>query len=351
MYSDTEIETAVASGAIDRATADRLRASIASQRHSAPADDEQFRLVTSFNDIFVTIAAALVIFACGTLLGGLIVAAVSWGLAEYFTRRKRMALPSIFLLLTYAGGLFHFLTELFTGAMSFRWDAPPAASAIIFFLGMAAAGSLTAAGVAAHWRRFHVPITIAAGASSVALVISSLFMLVLSLSGLSPRVSFEILPWFVFAIGLAMFAFAMRWDLTDPERVTRRSDVAFWLHLAASPLIVHPLFIQIGRIGIAGDGMEYLAAMLAILLYAGLGVLALVVDRRAVLVSALVYVVTAIAVIMRSGEGVAGSMAISGAVIGGLLLAMSVFWRDLRHILLRSLPERFRIRLPEASAT
>lgn len=350
MYSDGEIEMAVASGAIDRQTADRLRESIARQRHSSPADDEQFRLVTSFNDIFVTIAAALVIFASGTLVGGLGVALVSWGLAEYFTRRKRMALPSIFLLLTYSFGLFGFLTKLFLGALTFRWDAGPSpADGIAAFLGIAAAGCLTAVGVGLHWRRFHVPITIAAGATCVAIVVGSMFMLMLALAGTTGPRAMAILPWFAFLMGVAMFVFAMRWDLSDPERVTRRSDVAFWLHLAASPLLVHPLFLQIGRLGIEGGGMEYVAAVLAIALYAGLGVLALVVDRRAVLVSALVYVVTAIGVIVRSDGALAGNMAVSGAVIGGLLLAMSVFWRDLRRALVAHLPEGLRIRLPEAS--
>ncbi len=33
----------------------------------------------------------------------------------------------------------------------------------------------------------------------------------------------------------------MRFDMTDPERLTRRTDIAFWLHLLAAPLIVHSL--------------------------------------------------------------------------------------------------------------
>ena len=37
-----------------------------------------------------------------------------------------------------------------------------------------------------------------------------------------------------FAAGLAVIALAMRWDATDTLRQTRRSDVAFWLHLLAA---------------------------------------------------------------------------------------------------------------------
>ena len=36
----------------------------------------------------------------------LAVAVTSWGLAEYFTRQRRMALPSIVLLLAFVGGVF-----------------------------------------------------------------------------------------------------------------------------------------------------------------------------------------------------------------------------------------------------
>src|SRR3546814_17618094 len=45
--------------------------------------------------------------------GAALVAAVSWGLAEYFTRKRRMALPSILLLLTFVGGVFLAITGLF----------------------------------------------------------------------------------------------------------------------------------------------------------------------------------------------------------------------------------------------
>lgn len=83
-------------------------------------DEEQFPLLTGFNDIFVTIAAVILLVAVawiGQFVGpqierngpspvaGLFVAASAWGLAEYFTRERRMALPSI-VLLVFVGGVF-----------------------------------------------------------------------------------------------------------------------------------------------------------------------------------------------------------------------------------------------------
>ena len=42
-------------------------------------------------------------------------------------------------------------------------------------------------------------------------------------------------------IGLAIFATAMKFDMSDRNRVTQRTDIAFWLHLLAAPLIVHSI--------------------------------------------------------------------------------------------------------------
>ena len=65
MYSQQELDDAVASGVITAEAADALRAHIEGQRSTAIPDEEQFRLITGFNDIFVSIAAAILLFAVG----------------------------------------------------------------------------------------------------------------------------------------------------------------------------------------------------------------------------------------------------------------------------------------------
>ena len=125
------------------------------------------------------------------------------------------------------------------GGQEYFEDRPPIAPLLI--------GGLVAAGGAyAHWRRFVVPITVAAGvlALGLAAVISIAYLLDNDMDGGSVR-------WLVLLSGLGTFALAMWWDVSDPERVTRRSDVAFWLHLLAAPLIAHALFTGI-RDGDAG---------------------------------------------------------------------------------------------------
>ena len=65
MYSQQDIDDAVASGVMTAEAADALRAHIERQRSTVIPDEEQFRLITGFNDIFVSIAAAILLFAVG----------------------------------------------------------------------------------------------------------------------------------------------------------------------------------------------------------------------------------------------------------------------------------------------
>ena len=321
MYSESDIDAAVASGALTREAAEALRDAVA-RRHAAPAvDEEHFRLVTGFNDIFVTIAVVLLLVALGQLgsraapwLGGALVAAASWMLAEYFTARRRMALPSIVLLLSFvmsvAGTLVALLVQLHP-------DPAPRAGALF-----AAGIALVTAGAAwLHWRRFQVPITIAAGAVAAAGVVIALVLAAL------PDTQRAWLP-LVFVAGLALFAFAMRWDLSDRERRTRRADVAFWLHLAAAPMIAHPVFQMLG---VFGGTVSLLTAGAVIVLYLFFAFVALAVDRRALLVSGLAYVLYAMAVLIRSTGAIEVSAALTALVIGSALLSLSAFWQPMRR--------------------
>ena len=127
VYSNDDLNSAVAAGALSAEAADALRAHIAVQRQAPLQDEENFRLVTSFNDIFVTIGVIILLIAVGSIVAAAMpnetgasllntalsvgmpaaaIAATAWGLAEIFTRRRRMALPSIVLLLAFAGAAY-----------------------------------------------------------------------------------------------------------------------------------------------------------------------------------------------------------------------------------------------------
>src|SRR5437763_14328861 len=114
----------------------------------------------------------------------------------------------------------------------------------------------------------------------------------------------------------------MWWDSSDRARLTRRSDVAFWLHLLAAPMIVHPIFTLLGlNNGSASIG----EGVTVILLYVALGLTALAVDRRALLVSALAYVLWALAHLFKRFGAVALNIPLTALVVGSALQMLSAF--------------------------
>lgn len=323
MYSESDIDGAVAAGALSPQAAAALRAHVA-ETHAAPAvDEEHFRLLTGFNDIFVAIAIVLSLVALGWIggsiaaaVGALAIAAASWLLAEYFTRIRRMALPSILLLIAFVGAAAAVVPAAVVGGTH---DFVSARTGALVFAG----GSLIGVAAAAlHWWRFHVPITIAAGgAALVALVLALVTAAIPDLPG-----------WFMNLLvligGGALFAFAMRWDLSDRQRLTRRADIAFWLHLTAAPMIAHGLF---RLLGVFSGELEGWRALVAVALYVLFGIVALAVDRRALLVSSLVYVLFALGSLFRQAGAVELAAALTAFVIGASLLTLSAFWQPMRR--------------------
>ena len=139
----------------------------------------------------------------------------------------------------------------------------------------------------------------------------------------------------VLLLGVGVFLFAMRWDASDQARVTRRSDVAFWLHLLAAPMIVHPVFTLLGL----NDGNATIGeGLVVILLYVVLAIAALAIDRRALLVSALAYVLYALTELFKQIGAVELSVALTALVIGSALLLLSAFWHQARRLVVNRLP-------------
>jgi hypothetical protein len=353
MYSESELESAVAAGTLTKEAADALRNHVSGLRRTPLADEEQFRLITSFNDIFVAIAGILVLVGAGWLLGstwpplaGLGVAAAAWIMSEYFTRIKRMAFPSIIFVLAFVGGLYAFCTFWFLDGQEPTPIFGPSAGlgSRGFILSQIVSAALVVGASWLHWKRFMVPITIAIGVAAIA------------------RLMFAIITWaaypnigqwtllLVLAGGLAVFTYAMRWDMEDRERKTRKSDVAFWLHLAASPMIVHPIFVLMGISMGMNDQNAGLLAVLAIIIYALLAVVALIVDRRAILVSALAYVLAAAIYLAKQLGSTGMGFAYAIIIIGASLLMLSAFWQVMRRKIMPYLPESIRDKMPVFAA-
>ncbi|WP_267394947.1 MULTISPECIES: hypothetical protein [unclassified Sphingomonas] len=327
MYSESDIDGAVTAGVLSPQAAAAFRQHVAATQAAPAVDEEHFRLLTGFNDIFVSIAVVLLLLALGQIgssiarpLAGVLVAGAAWLLAEYFTTRRRMALPSILLLLAFVGGV---VSLPFTVATLADHSLSTAAGSLV------AAGAALLGVIAAyiHWRRFMVPITVAAGAvAAVGVAI-----------GLAHAAwpTIDRFTWPLLLIGgLIVFAVAMRWDMSDPQRQTRRADVAFWLHLAAAPMIAHPIF---QTLGVFGNDIGIATALVVLALYLLFAFIALAVDRRALLVSSLVYVLYAMYALFRSAGAIELSAAFTALVIGSALLSLSAFWHPMRKLVVGTL--------------
>ncbi|MGX7952158.1 hypothetical protein ACWPM1_06280 [Tsuneonella sp. HG249] len=349
MYSDEDLQSAVANGALSAEAADTLRAHVAARQDMPPGDEERFRFITGFNDIFVTIAAIMILVAMAGIgqvftpmvdgpppFSGVLIAGAAWTMAEFFTRKRRMALPSIVLLLAFVGGVMEALIGFLVMAFENQGDNERLAAALF-----AGAGLVTAGAAWLHWRRFMVPITVAAGAAAIAATIIALILAAIGPDSLRPETT--LMP-LVFVAGLAVFAFAMRWDMSDRQRQTRRSDVAFWLHLLAAPMIAHPLFHWLGVT--QGDDIGVSAVVGVLLVYIALGIVALAIDRRALLVSALAYVLAALTWLFDRFGAVELNVALTALVIGSALLTLSAFWTPIRRTVVGTLPGTLQQRLP-----
>lgn len=356
MYSQNELDDAVAAGALSAESAAALRNFIETQRSQPAVDEEQFRLITGFNDIFVSIAAVILLVAVGwigqsigTSAGTAIdvdgpsffapaaVAATSWALAMFFTAKRRMALPSILLLLAFVGAVF--MTSVFALVLGVGPDRLQDNEQLGGVLA-ALSGAVAAAAAWIHWKTFRVPITVAAGAASVAAIAIGLLVAAL---GQDLEAAKDVVLGFVLLLGLGVFTVAMRWDSSDPARLTRRSDVAFWLHLLAAPMIVHPVFTLLGL----NDGDATIGeGFVVILLYILIGLAALAIDRRALLVSALAYVLFALNAMFKEFGAIELNVALTALIIGSSLLLLSAFWHQAREAVVRPLPDGLKAKLP-----
>jgi hypothetical protein len=331
MYTDEDLYAAVKVGIFQEASVEQFRNYILESKGTMPADEENFKLISGFNDIFVAIASLLLLGSAGWLgsyiappLGFLISAGIAWFLSVYFVLKKKLALPGIIFLVAFVSCVAGCVYSL----LNYYGVDEKIIAATASGFGVLAAWL--------HWRKFKVPITVAAGAASF---VTCFILFLLSLF----EVLREHLMVFILLGGVAVFLLAMYWDSRDTERKTRKSDVAFWLHLLAAPLIVHPIF------NILEDFNENVSVeiiLVVITLYLLLGLVSVLVDRKALMVSALAYVVIALATLFESYGALSLSFSIAGTIIGALLLLLSSFWHKCRVKLLGFTPVSFKQYLP-----
>lgn len=298
------------------------------------ADREEVRFVRGFHDVFITIGLVILLagltFGLQVVLPAWAVAAVDavaiWVLAEIFTKRMRLALPSFFLSIV-------FLPAFFAAAFGMVVDHD------LSFLDMPdwieqhesmfvlPAILLVIVATVVFYLRFKVPVGLATITASVLFLLA--FLTEMAAPGLIAGHGVAVFLLF----GLITFGLAMYYDARDPRRETLDSDKAFWLHLLAAPLIVHSILAFVSKL--YGDG-SIAYSVTVISLFLALAVVALIVDRRALLVSAMSYLGFAIGYLIAeasvSGEA---AIAVTLLLLGGFILLIGSGWRILRRGLLR----------------
>ena len=370
MIEEDDLEAAVADGVLTQAQLDALRTFVGSRRLSAErADDERFRFMRGFNDFFfavgiVLFGAGIVFFAGADLIRNTLAAALIWALAEFLVRRMRLVLPGILLVSLFAFFVFR-LAQFNWAALSHFIGVPlrltpgfptrPNPMLDSFEPIAIAVKALAAAlGAALFYLRFRLPFALLVIAGCLVLFATMLFGPVLF-----PNTSAYSLILLV--CGLGVFAVAMRYDLSDRTRTTRLADCAFWLHLLAAPLIVHslirlllPASDTVASAGPFGLTMTTISAVIIFIIVALLTAVAILIDRRALLVSTLIYLGTAIGFALTSAirAGTDSNVSVFFAtlvILGATVLILGAGWRPLRRVFLRLVPAAFVNRLPPAT--
>jgi hypothetical protein len=174
------------------------------------------------------------------------------------------------------------------------------------------------------WGRFRVPFAmalIALGLFAVALIVAA------DQSGVPTELGDLFLlsangpfAWITLVVGLLVFAVAMAFDLSDPHRVTRRSAQGFWLHVVAAPALVNTIALSL----LTSDQGVLLALVLGCF-----ALIAIVIDRRSFLITAIGYIV-ALSTTVFDSEGTG----ISILALGVVLVILGAFWARIRAALL-----------------
>ncbi|MEM1105267.1 MAG: hypothetical protein AAGH87_02675 [Pseudomonadota bacterium] len=350
MFDRADLQSAVREGVIDEAAAARLEAHIAERRGAdAARDGESLRFLANFNDIFISIGIVLLLSgllalcgrfltsgdampSAGAFLGAFLPAiAAAWLLSEYFCARRRLLLPSI-VLCTAVCVLVGVLGSALFGEQAIREMDDVAISSsfrALGNLGLVGAGSVAAAALA-YFARFRLPF--------------SLFVLALGMAGMTyAGVAFFgdagllVGGMLSLLIGLVTLGAAIWLDTGDPQRLSRRSDFGFWLHLAAAPQII--LGLRGVTVGFFGQGESLASAALLLVSLLGFAYLSLALNRRALIVSSLLtYGIALTALIGELGLSMVNTTIFTLILLGGAVVLIGGGWSAARRLVLATLP-------------
>lgn len=274
---------------------------------SAETSNEPLKFVRSFGDVFITLGIILLLVASNKLaISGyyyLLPAAAFVLLAEWLVKRRRLTLPGIAIL----------IAILFFINRALSIEHPQASIITLAVLGIS---SLL------FYLRYRMPFSLL----PLALSAVTIFVLQLGLDIIQQ-------PLILLAPGLIVFAIAVAFDARDSQRRTHLSDSAFWLHLVASPLIVHSVMVSI--LLSEQSWTHWLnKELLMVIFFIGFFLLALLLDRRAMLVSTQLYVIYALTQLLQDNLSRSENLIIYMLILLGLfVIFFGTYWYKTRCLL------------------
>jgi len=304
------------------------------------AEDEAPRFIRSFGDLFIAIGTGFLgagLMAAVSFLGNTIPAQAGalvliWLAAEWLTGYLRISAPSIVLSVLFSVFAVHSVLAFYnlSFASGFNIKSGSNEALLIGFSSLAAAGLF--------YIRFRLPFALAIFG------LSAVFMLIAVIGTVSSDFLLSNFRWIIGAGGAGLFGMAMLFDAKDPLRQSRLSDCGFWLHLIAAPMITqavlwdsHPAITGIqNMLGAIPAVSNWLIIATFFILF---GFIALIINRRALLVSSLGYVGSVIAYgIWQLDLPSGATTSVVLLIIATLILTFGVGWTPLRRVIFMLLP-------------
>ncbi len=333
-----DLAAAVAEGILTAEQGERFHAFLLRTRQKEAILEERVAFISGFQDVFLTLGAGLVLVAAAVFGSAFASLPLAWIFAEILNRRAGTRLSMIAMALAFTASAV-FLVEGLAHHGEWSDGFVPAAGAL-------AASSLFAA-------RFRTPFT-------ALLIAGSLFVAVIE--GLRLRFGLDGAVWVTAEValgGVLCFALAMAFDLSDRLRTTPRADAAFWLHMAAAPALAHGVlgllllsasgYRDWGLIRLIESGLGerplFAVAVIAVVLV--MAAVALVIDRRSLMVSTLLYFVGAVSVLIgKTGFAThSDTLPLALLFVGFVVFFIGLGWKRARGALLRQLPPALTARL------
>lgn len=335
-----DLRAAVSAGTISESQAASVLALSEARRgirENIDGLNEPFELFKGFNEIFIVVGLGI-LFAGYTgvaaiigaeFIGQLVAMAAIWALSRYFIRTRRMVAPAIALALMFSSsaGWLGLSVAAFFAPDPLEIDEMLNYSVAY----MPISATIAALAMAGFWYAFRVPF-------ALFLISISVFMAVFGFTSVSGARfdSFEQIflltsqgPFSVITIALGFLALfiALRFDMSDPHRVTLNASNAFWLHVIAAPAIVNTVAMTLFNIG---SNTALFGVFLFVLLMA---IFAIAIDRRSFLISGVGYIV-ALAFTVIEGQAFTIIM-----ILGAVLVLLGAKWENWRGRIMRTLPD------------